>query len=118
MAVGSHSLPFAWLPNEPLHFCEHGAGPAGVWEDPNVHLHPVSSLGQNPKHTGVGLCQLPALSRSRPSMPWPILRASQASRPQNYKWSLRCQNPKAKAFPNWREPSGRLWDAQFGQKQP
>lgn len=64
MAVGSHSLPFAWLPTEPLHFCQHGAGPAGVWEDPNVHLHPVRSLGQNPKHTGVGLCQFPALSRA------------------------------------------------------
>lgn len=30
-----------------------------------VHLYPAKPLGQNPKHTGVGLCQLPALSWSR-----------------------------------------------------
>lgn len=36
-----------------------------MWRTQKVHLHPVKSLGQSPKLTGVGLCQLSALSWSR-----------------------------------------------------
>lgn len=65
MAVGSHS--FALFPGCPLSPSTSASLEPGLQvcgKTQKVHLHPVKSLGQNPKHTGVGLCQLPALSWS------------------------------------------------------
>lgn len=57
--------PCPGLPIEPLHFGQPGAGPAGVWEDPEGPSPCSQVSSPEPKAHRCGLCQSQALSKSR-----------------------------------------------------
>lgn len=56
-------MPFEGCPLSPSTSASLEPGLQVCGRTQKVHLHPDKSLGQNPKHTGVGFCQLPAWSR-------------------------------------------------------
>lgn len=98
----------------PLHFGQPGAGPAGVWEDPEGPSPSSQISSPEPKAHRCGLCQSKALSKNRLPCHSQFSGPARPARPQNYNWSLRSQTLKANAFPDWqltcapRAPLGRV----------